>query len=132
VDDIHAPHRAPSIIPDPLVPVREIRLYLGVRVSHLDPLEQIGQEDGRVQPIDGEVVQGRLVVEGLLYDPRQARRGEMVEPGLRYARDRVGEVISLWSHPCLFEGARPVPTHPDLVQPESERRKDGDKDPDPG
>ena len=95
MDDVHAPHRAPSVIPDPLVPVREVRLYLGVRVGHLDPLEQVGEEDGRVQSIDGEVVQGRLVVEGLLYDPCQARRSEMVEPGLRYTRDRMGEIISL-------------------------------------
>lgn len=37
VYDVHAPHSPSSVVPDPLVPVEEIRLDLRIRVSDLDP-----------------------------------------------------------------------------------------------
>jgi hypothetical protein len=83
VYDIHSPHRPASVIPDPLVPIQEIRLYLRIRVSDLDPLEKVREQFGRVQVVVREVLELGLRREGLLDDGVQALRSKVVEPGLR-------------------------------------------------
>jgi hypothetical protein len=83
VYDVHAPHSPSSVVPDPLVPVEEIRLDLRVRVSDLDPFKQVCEEDGRVQVLDGQVLEGGLGGQGFLNDGVQALRGKVIKTGLR-------------------------------------------------
>lgn len=128
VYNVHAPHSPSSVIPDPLVPVEEIRLDLRVRVSDLDPFKQVGEEDGRVQALDGQVLEGGLRGEGFLDDGVQALRGKVIKSGLP-SRNEHDRQHRLCLGPVLR--VRPGPgTHPDLVQPQSQCGKHRDKDPD--
>jgi hypothetical protein len=61
MNDIHTPHRPTRVIPNPLIPIQIIRLNLSVRVSHLDPLQQISDEKGTVQISVGEGLKLRLI-----------------------------------------------------------------------
>ena len=61
MDDIHTPHRPSSVIPNPLIPIQEIRLNLSIRVSHLDPLQQVIDEEGTVEFAVGEGLELRLI-----------------------------------------------------------------------
>jgi hypothetical protein len=43
MNDIHAPHSSTGIVPEPFIPILEIRLNSGIRVFLLDSIEKIAE-----------------------------------------------------------------------------------------